>query len=259
MYNINRKDYMNNSTITFPLKTGKKTRILTTYNNNYEGDNLRKWHHTMLDMLIDEQNIDYKYAFAYLPKQSIKKLVNMHLSNNYFYLFDISNFFPSIDHQILLSKIGNSSKYEHLVYTSANGKSRGLAIGLVPSPFLSNVYLVEFDTIIAKKLGQLDDKLVYTRYSDDISISSGQQLDIEVIQNVLADCLQPLKLRIHEGKTHHKVLLKKGDHVKLLGLNIIRGENENYITVGRKFKRNTEKEHDQMRKKAMNAYIKYNE
>lgn len=250
---------MNNSTITFPLKTGKKTRILTTYNNNYEGDNLRKWHQAMLDMLIDEQDIDYNYAFAYLPKQSIKKLVNMHLSNNYFYLFDISNFFPSIDHQILLSKIGNSSEYKRLVYTSANGKSRGLAIGLVPSPFLSNVYLSEFDTIVAEKLRLLDDKLVYTRYSDDISISSSQPLDIEIIQSILTDCLQPLKLHIHAGKTHHKALLKKGDHVKLLGLNIIHGESENYITVGRKFKRNAEKEHDQMRKQAMNAYITYNE
>lgn len=47
--------------------------------------------------------------------------------------------------------------------------------------------------------------------------------------------MELLELKINKHKTKKLELLNVGDHVKFLGLNIVKGKNGNYITVGKKY------------------------
>lgn len=252
---------MKKSITTFQIQTGTKKRLITTYRSNREGAELRLQHQSDLALLEQNYPINQQFTFAYVKQKSIRQLVNKHLDSQYFYQYDVADFFGSIDHQILLSKLVKTSPdyNRNLIYQSSNGKSRGLALGLVPSPYLSNIYLDDFDCKLSQELNSLAQHIVYTRYSDDLTISSDTALDQELITSILSKHLADLGLRLNSRKTRFVALEKKAQHIKILGLNIIRGDNSNYITVGRKFKTATYIESNPIRKHAMSAYIDYNE
>lgn len=246
---------------TFPIVTGKKKRLITTYRSNQDGEFLRNKHTDNLSILERCYQIDTEYSFAYLKQQSIKQLVNKHLANKHFYQFDISNFFGSIDQDLLLSKLDKTDENfnRQLIIECSNNKPVGLALGLIPSPYLSNIYLAAFDQALVSELQKIDNSCVYTRYSDDLTISSSSKLELGRIEELIGNLLKTVNLTVNCSKTRETNLEKAGQHLKILGLNIICGERSNYITVGRKFKNNTHYEQNLIRKHAMGSYIKYNE
>ena len=71
-----------------------------------------------------------------------------------------------------------------------------LALGMVTSPILSNIYMDFFDARFHDKYPEL----VYTRYSDDILISSGKWFDYKSILNFIAKELCYLELEMNEHK-----------------------------------------------------------
>lgn len=246
---------------TFPIESNNKKRLITTYRANPDGQTMRSKHLESLKTLEQNYPLDKDVSFAYIKEQSIKNLITKHLDNSYFYQFDISNFFGSIDHQLLLAKLSATDVEfgKRLIFECSNNKPVGLALGLIPSPYLSNIFLADFDQQLIAALQAIDSSIVYTRYSDDLTISSQQPLELSALQQTIEQLLNLIKLELNLPKTRYTQLEKKGQHVKILGLNIIRGETSNYITVGRKFKRNTSYEDDATRKQAMEAYINYNE
>lgn len=252
---------MNDQLVTYPIYTGKKKRMITTYRNSKEGNLLKINHSRDLEYLESQYSINTDYAFAYIKNQSIKALVNKHIDNTYFYQFDIANFFGSIDHDLLYAKMRETTDVfnEQLIDECSNNQPIGLALGLIPSPFLSNIYLSDFDNKLVSKLQVLDSNIVYTRYSDDLTISSNTKLDLNIIIEIIKELLTIDKLNINPSKTKQFELVKKGQHVKILGLNLVRGEQNNYVTVGRKFKNNTYIETNPIKRKAMEAYIYFNE
>lgn len=247
--------------VTFPLQTGKKKRLITTYRDTDEGRQLRSKHLDDLKMLEAKYPLDTDYAFAYLKNQSIKMLVTKHLKNQYFYQFDLRDFFGSIDHSVLKKKLNQLTlaEQEQLIFEASNNHKRGLVLGLVISPYLSNIYMQEFDQNLAKQLFSQDPNIVYTRYSDDITISANRKIDINRLIELIQTLLKAVSMELNDKKTVETHLQKKGQHLKVLGLNIICGEISNYITVGRKFKANTHRENSYPRQQAMRSYINYNE
>lgn len=252
---------MNEQLVTYPIYTGKKKRMITTYRNSKEGNLLKVSHSRDLEYLESKYSLNTDYAFAYIKNQSIKALVNKHIDNRYFYQFDIANFFGSINHDLLYTKMENTADVfnEQIINECSNNQSIGLALGLIPSPFLSNIYLSDFDYLLVNKLKEIDSSVIYTRYSDDLTISSKTKLDLNSLVKLISDLLELDKVTINSSKTKQFELVKKGQHIKILGLNLVRGEKSNYITVGRKFKNNTSIESNPVKRKAMEAYINFNE
>lgn len=246
---------------TFPLATGKKKRLITTYRSNPDGEFMRDKHLKALNVLEQSYTINTDYSFAYLKEQSIKKLVYKHIDNSYFYQFDITNFFGSIDHQILLDKLSSTDDTfnQTLISECSNGKPMGLALGLIPSPYLSNIYLGNFDEKLVTALKDIDSSIIYTRYSDDLTISCQNKLELNELEKLINKLLSVVKLQLNDSKTCYTEVTKKGQHIKVLGLNIIHGEEKNYITVGRKFKRSAKHQFDPQKKHAMDSYINFNE
>lgn len=123
-------------------------------------------------------------SYAYRPQKGTLKAVRRTLAEcrnkkyTYALRLDIDNYFDTIDHDILqsrLSGIANSSKLVNLImlivkmgYVSSSLKwediTKGIPQGALLSPLLSNLYLHSFDQFMRHM------EMPYIRYSDDFVV-----------------------------------------------------------------------------------------
>jgi len=117
-----------------------------------------------------------------------------------------------------------------------------LPLGLITSPILSDIYLHEFDRKVSNLLSACNKRIIFTRYADDMFFSCKEEMDnndIDYITNSLSQELVKINLQINQEKTVCKKLENIGDHIKILGLNIVKTQTQNEITVGKKFVNDT--------------------
>lgn len=168
--------------------------------------------------------------------------------NNYFFKTDIKDFFASINHNKLvielykeIKNIATLKDCRDIVDKCSYG-NRGLPLGFITSPLLSNIYLKRFDIKLYHKLKYLDcDNIVYTRYADDIMISFKNtkinSLDLQnQIYTILEECLRDYYLRINNKKTKF-IVFEKSKQVRLTGTTITERQGKRRISIGRNHKR----------------------
>lgn len=126
-----------------------------------------------------------------------------------FIKMDIENFYPSIDHKILLKIISKKTKKSELInlltkaitqttvsksnnsiekYSNILGVPQGLSI----SNILSSIYFIDFDKQHSTQLNY-----EYYRYVDDILILCNEA-DVKVIFETIKNDMINLKLKVHE-------------------------------------------------------------
>ena len=226
---------------TFELKTGYKKRKIVTYESDENGQSMRELHKKMASILYEEYLFD-DHSFAYQKRKSVKACAECHKHSVSFLKFDIHKFFNSIEKKKLVKKLMKEFEldtiYEEQISTILDtsfveGK---MPIGLITSPILSDIYMKEFDREFASELGNC---YIYTRYADDILISYSDIISQEEelrIKSLLKEKLSTLGLILNEKKYMRRDLIKNGEHIKYLGLNIVKSENENVISVGKAYK-----------------------
>ena len=152
-------------------------------------------------------------AHAYIPNTSTLDALKKHQDNQskWFLKIDLKDFFPSCTPEILYNKLSNLYPFyyldEHhkellkkiLKISTLNGS---LPQGSPFSPLLSNLVMVEFDYKIQELLKNTKTKFIYTRYADDILISSQYDFNWKTIETEIAKLLQPY-FRINTEKTRY--------------------------------------------------------
>jgi len=140
----------------------------------------------------------------------IKKVIDAKDYDSFIKL-DIKNFYPNIDHKILIEKVKKQIDDEEALYllekvltqvTISKGRrndknnlqSKGVAQGLSISNMLSSIYLNDLDI---KYLNQTN--LEYFRYVDDILILCNKN-EVEKIKTSICKDTQELLLEVHEFK-----------------------------------------------------------
>ncbi len=161
---------------------------------------------------------------------SIKKSMDAKEYDSFLKL-DIQNFYPNIDHEILLKKVTKKIKDEKALYllekaltqvTIPKGRranrdaveTKGVAQGLSISNILSSIYLRKFDKKYLKK-----DGIAYFRYVDDILILCNKD-NIENIKTSILEDVKKLKLEAHpfkEGSDKSTAGLISKDKFQFLG------------------------------------------
>lgn len=225
-----------------------KYRNIVTYKHDENGALLRAFHKSISEYFITKYSPS-SHSFAYHKKRNILMCLNKHKDSSFFFKTDIHAFFDSISYdntvkilkgkrKLIQSKEENIDKEE--LMKSFNKLltvcfyNNTLPIGFVSSPVISDIYLSSFDRYISKSTD-----CVYTRYADDIIISTSSEKyrkEFEIIKKEIVSYLNKLDLQLNYKKTYIRTLAQPGDAIHLLGLNVVKSEvGQNRITVSKRY------------------------
>ena len=152
------------------------------------------------------------FSTAYCKKCSIKNNAQKHINSKYMLHLDVENFFPSITRQSMInyfkSKTGEKAIKEldlsvadiDFMLDVSLYSGRQLVIGSVSSPIISNIYMYDFDMQLNCYLIERGD-YVFTRYADDLVISSNKYIPIEIIDDI-EKLLENYNLTMNKKKTY---------------------------------------------------------
>lgn len=143
-----------------------------------------------------------KYAKAYIHKRNILDNAKYHKHKPIVLALDIKDFFDSINREHIESIFLNlkySSNISNLLSKLCCCDDK-LAQGAPTSPYLSNLYLAQFDEKVG--LFCLSNQIRYTRYADDLTFSGDFEpsIVIEEVQRQIA-FLKNNKLLLNTDKT----------------------------------------------------------
>lgn len=254
----NYNDYYEELTI----KKRGKVRELVTYKNSEKGKRLRELHKKINDAICKGYHSNGA-SFAYQNGKSITMCASAHIQGIGFAKYDIKQFFNSIKYKHLLEAIEKEFKIDKR-YHNATGKivrsffvNNVLPLGLITSPILSDIYLNDIDRQMAGFAAGKN--YVYTRYADDIMFSTASddfKESIVAVENRLIKALSDVDLKLNMTKRRIEVLDTQGKHIRYIGINIVRGSDKNYLTVGKKYIYDTAKEYLQYLK--LKTYMRNN-
>jgi RNA-directed DNA polymerase len=178
-----------------------------------------------------------QHATAYRPKMSIRNHVEPHLNCHFLLKLDFKDFFPSLTDQALRHRLGHDANYSeqevdilvNLLFRRRRGDcTHRLSIGAPSSPFISNYLMLEFDQRLATYCKT--NSLRYTRYADDIAISSKSPNALDPAKDFITGLISEIPylcLTLNPEKT---VNVSKKYRRELVGLVI---SNEGRISLGR--------------------------
>ena len=181
-------------------------------------------------------------AYAYIPNRCFVDAVKCHqfgrkryrtnpetgkqevvtFENNWAVKFDFHGFFPSTNFNFVFGTFNLIYPFA-LIMEDESGKEElrkalsmcflndSLPQGTPISPWITNVMMIPFDHLMTRKLSKytaangITYEFTYTRYADDITISSYLSFDWQEIQNVVINCLNFIHapFSLNESKTHY--------------------------------------------------------
>lgn len=127
-----------------------------------------------------------------------------HIDLNHVFVTDIRKFFPSISTLKVTEALSKNTLLQEdvcrIIVELATYK------GLLPqgsplSPIVSNIVLLDFDRIVSDHC--IKNNMCYTRYFDDITISSNSKIHIQTIVKIMT-LIKRLGYRIKYKKTFYK-------------------------------------------------------
>lgn len=166
------------------------------------------------------------FAHAFTGNKNIVTMAEGHVAQPFILCFDIEDFFPSIRKKVMMEEIKTNLAFRKRLKNDRkspdkkadttkavierhldlhfcdfeDGKGERLPQGAPGSPFLSNVFLHNFDWFAARKCREMD--VVYSRYADDVVISGA---DEKKLWRLFYYCMQPYLskrgLKINRRKT----------------------------------------------------------
>ena len=179
-------------------------------------------------------------ATAYSRGSSIKANAELHRLSNFTVRFDFKDFFPSFTEERIKLFIITQNDSSNLGITVDDidfivaivTRHGALTIGAPTSPCLSNAMMYGFD----EKMNHFCEKrhLVYTRYADDIFVSTSEPGGLEEVTGVLHELIDSfpwVKLTVNEQKT---AFLSRKYRRTITGLTITP---DRKVSIGRKRKK----------------------
>ncbi|MDC6120454.1 reverse transcriptase domain-containing protein [Serratia rubidaea] len=203
-------------------------------------------HNFLSRFVFSEMPVRKDIVFSYRKDVNITDAVRPHCNSEFIFKTDISNFFSSISSEAIANSL---SKYCGNIRTVDNEEVRDnigrivylctinnrLPIGFSCSPSISNFCFYDYDNLIKAYCDE--NGYIYSRYADDLIISSQDEMDRAMLTRDLSFILSSdafLKLEINHKKT--KVITKKYER-KILGISIL---NDGKMTVSKATKTDIE-------------------
>ena len=176
-----------------------------------------------------------EFSRAYARGDSIQKNAIDHRHSKYILHMDIHEFFPSItdtmmkqylkNHEDIVDSIGLTGEDIQLLIELCFYRGKKLVIGSPASPTISNIIMFDFDNELVDSLKQFG-KFIYTRYADDIYISSKNYIDPKVTDCV-GGVLSKYGFSVNRTKTD---FMNKSNRRLITG--IVCDNNDDSLSVG---------------------------
>jgi RNA-directed DNA polymerase len=194
----------------------------------YAPDKTMKVYHSFLNLFLFEHlDVNEQVVFSYRKGVNVASAVRKHAHNKHFFQADIQNFFPNIDSTMVRAVLENtaarvpiSDLFDHIdriiELVTIDG---ALPIGFPASPVISNAVLRSFDDRFESYCSERG--MVYTRYSDDIIVSSQNRDELDNLATVIDEILQSVELRQLKLNPEKTKITSVGRKIKLLGLVIL--------------------------------------
>lgn len=182
-------------------------------------------------------------AYAYIKNRNTVDCAKKHQSNEskWFAKLDFSDFFGSTTEEFVFRTFSDIFPFSEVVKTSV-GKvaleqclnlcflDGGLPQGTPISPTITNIMMIPIDHYLANHFRKMENQFVYTRYADDIFVSSRYDFDIKFVQSFIEDTLKMFN-------SPHCINKKKTRYGSSAGRNWMLGvmlNKDNKITLGHK-------------------------
>lgn len=195
-------------------------------------------------------------AMGFVHQKSIKTNVMKHIESNFMLTVDLKDFFGSITssmvHRYFVEYGFNKvTAYKITMLLTLRGK---LPQGSCASPVLSNIIFKELDTTLHERY--INKGFIYTRYADDITISSINPInkDEEIIS--ISNILNQKNFKINNLKTR---MYNIENYLEVTGIKILRNESGRYITPRRSYIRGLERELYFIKKYGLTSYKRHNQ
>lgn len=203
-------------------KVCKNAKKRTIYEPSQELKTLQYW---VLNRVLSNIPVS-EYSMAYEKGCSVRKNAYVHKSSNYILHTDITNFFESIQPRYIANLFRNTYSSEEVKFLLdiilLNGK---LVVGSITAPKIANCIMYQFDIEIVNELNQFQN-IIYSRYADDIVISSMTYID-PILLTKIQEKLQYIGLSINKKKTYYS---SKKD--KRLVTGVVIDNNNNSLSIG---------------------------
>ncbi|EJN9111085.1 retron St85 family RNA-directed DNA polymerase, partial [Salmonella enterica] len=186
-------------------------------------------------------------SYAFVKKRSIKSNALMHATakNKYYVKVDLKDFFPSIKYSnfehafntyrdlIEFPRIYDQELLQ-LIKTICFISDSSLPIGFPTSPIIANFVAREFDEKLTLNLNSIDSlNAIYTRYADDIIISTNRRGKSAQILNAIKSSIRKVEpnFKINNDKIH--ICSASGGSIIATGLKIC---HDFHVTLHRSMK-----------------------
>lgn len=187
----------------------------------------------------------HQSVYSYRRGVGIRQHADAHVHSNFLLRLDFSDFFPSIDSewlqdfladQVRRGILGCDSEAVPILirilcrYEKRDG-SLALSIGAPSSPLLSNAILFDADNLASLRCAELG--CLYTRYADDIYVSSREKCKLNEAEMAVRQIFAENTPRLHFNERKTVNLSKKARRV-VTGVTLTP---DRKLSVGRELKR----------------------
>jgi len=203
---------------------------------------LKKIHQFLIVFVLSKVEIKSDVVFSYRKKLNVVNAIYPHAKKRVIYKTDIKSFFPSIkisDVRDMIMEHANTSMFSDLGnyidnIINAISINDNLPIGFPTSPVVSNFSFYKYDVLIKSYSDERG--YVYTRYADDILISSDEYIDKEIITKEITNIFetQNSKYKLNKNKTK---ILPRGSQRVIFGVSILP---DGKLTISKKLKNDIE-------------------
>jgi RNA-directed DNA polymerase len=194
-------------------------------------------------IILQHLKINDDVVHSYIKERSAMTAVQSHVDSKYFLVSDIVSFFSNVNSEdvkkILVANVSNIpiADIEHYIprIVTLVCWNDCLPVGFVTSPKLSNAALFHFDSAMADYCKK--HSLTYTRYSDDLIVSSQTREPLIELQTQLQSLISQNtngQLEVNLDKTRIYTI---GQPFTILGLVITQYQT---LTISRKHKNHLE-------------------
>ena len=184
-------------------------------------EELKKKQRAILKWLYNEYLDEISpYAYGFVPGRNIVGNAEVHAGMRFILNVDIKDFFPSCKIRYLSPSVPSDAGMiirffdgirnvairgataEEIFVCSTRNREGYLPQGAPTSPFLSNLFMKDVDVVLPAVLRvRISNDIRYTRYADDITISSNSKAIFSpVCLKIISDVLRRYRFEVNKKK-----------------------------------------------------------